>query len=234
MLLKVRKFHKWLGIVIGVQLLFWTASGIYFAWIPIDEVRGRTEAVAAKPVLAAGKWVAPAEIMARTSLSAVHGLELKSIGGIPYYIVRGEGGRERYDARSGEAAFPLSAAEAEARARADFLGEAGVLSVELVERDPPGEFKRALPAWRVALDNPGRTHIYVDAVTGEISARRNRLWRWYDLLWMLHIMDYGEREDFNNPLVRGVSIAAMVVVLSGFLMFWLLSRRRRAVSKPRA
>lgn len=226
MILKVRKFHKWLGVVIGVQLLIWTLSGVYFAWIPIDEVRGRNLAALDKPLLQAASWVRPETIMARTRLTAVHGLELKTVGGIPYYIVRAEDGRERYDARDGQAAFPLTAAEAEALARADFLGEPGVVSLDLIEQDAPGEFKRALPVWRVALGNPGETHIYVDAITGEISARRNRLWRWYDFLWMLHIMDYDQREDFNNTLVRGVSLAAMVVVLSGFTMFWLLSRRR--------
>lgn len=91
MILKVRKLHKWLGVVIGLQLLLWTASGVYFAWIPIDEVRGRHQAARAPAPLEPGNWVAPGTVVARTRLAAVHAVELKSIGGIPLLYSQGRG-----------------------------------------------------------------------------------------------------------------------------------------------
>jgi hypothetical protein len=39
----LRKIHRYLGIVIGLQLLLWTGSGFYFALNPIERVRGETE-----------------------------------------------------------------------------------------------------------------------------------------------------------------------------------------------
>ena len=32
--------HKWAGLVLGVQILLWFASGLFMAFFPIDEVRG--------------------------------------------------------------------------------------------------------------------------------------------------------------------------------------------------
>jgi hypothetical protein len=31
--------HKWLALIIGVQILFWFASGLFFALYPIERVR---------------------------------------------------------------------------------------------------------------------------------------------------------------------------------------------------
>ena len=36
----VRKAHRWISVFVGVQLLMWTASGLYFSWTDIDEIHG--------------------------------------------------------------------------------------------------------------------------------------------------------------------------------------------------
>ncbi len=38
-----RKWHRRLGLFIGIQLLFWTAGGVYFSWFHIDNVHGDYE-----------------------------------------------------------------------------------------------------------------------------------------------------------------------------------------------
>ena len=35
-----RKAHRFLGVFIGIQFLFWTISGLYFSWTDIDEIHG--------------------------------------------------------------------------------------------------------------------------------------------------------------------------------------------------
>lgn len=37
---KFRKTHRFLGIFIGIQFLFWTISGLYFSWTDIDKIHG--------------------------------------------------------------------------------------------------------------------------------------------------------------------------------------------------
>ena len=36
----VRKSHRYLGLVIGIQFIFWTVGGLYFSWTDIDEIHG--------------------------------------------------------------------------------------------------------------------------------------------------------------------------------------------------
>jgi len=112
-----------------------------------------------------------------------------------------------------------------------------LVSVQLVaEAQYRGEYRgKPAPAWRVDLEHPKRPHIYVDAVTGEALARRNRLWRLFDFFWMLHIMDYRARESFNHPLLTAMSALALATGLSGLgLWGWRGATwaRRRAGRPP--
>ena len=36
----LRKFHKYISLLVSIQLLLWTISGIYFAFNKIENVRG--------------------------------------------------------------------------------------------------------------------------------------------------------------------------------------------------
>lgn len=36
----IRRSHRYLGVVLGIQFLFWTFSGLYFSWSDIDEIHG--------------------------------------------------------------------------------------------------------------------------------------------------------------------------------------------------
>ncbi|HYW15587.1 MAG TPA: hypothetical protein VE891_05470 [Allosphingosinicella sp.] len=72
------------------------------------------------------------------------------------------------------------------------------------------------------------TCFYLDSATGEILARRTRWWRFYDLMWGIHIMDLKTREDAHNPLLVGFAIVALVTILLALAMLPLtLGRRRR-------
>ena len=37
---RIRRLHRWLGLLIGIQFLAWTISGLYFSWSDMDEVHG--------------------------------------------------------------------------------------------------------------------------------------------------------------------------------------------------
>jgi uncharacterized iron-regulated membrane protein len=83
----------------------------------------------------------------------------------------------------------------------------------------------ALPAYRVALADAAGTVVYVDATTGDVTARRNDLWRTYDFLWSLHIMDYRGRESFNHLLIHAAACLAMATVLSGIVLLCVRAAR---------
>ena len=144
--------------------------------------------------------------------------------------MKGAARTARVDARTGRLA-PVDEAEAAAIARRDQPNAPPARHVELVSGEPALEYRDcepaecSLPAYRVALDDAAGTVIYVDAVTGDVTARRNDMWRTYDFFWSLHIMDYRAREDFNHWLIRGESLLAVATVASGIALLLLRATR---------
>ena len=125
--------------------------------------------------------------------------------------------------------------EAIAIARAGFVPDAPVSNVDFVEEvSGSSEYRgRELPAYRVEFDHPSGTRIYVSANRGLVMARRNNTWRVFDFLWMLHIMDYENRDDINNVILRILSILGVVTVLTGYLLWILTSRTFHGLRKRR-
>ena len=107
-----------------------------------------------------------------------------------------------------------------------YHGDDAIVKVELLAEPPSEVGKRQAPIWAVHYDNVGKTTLYFSPHSGELLARRHELWRWFDFLFMLHIMDYEERSDVNNTLLRVASIVGLLFALSG-LWLLLFSFRRR-------
>ena len=85
---------------------------------------------------------------------------------------------------------------------------------------------RELPLFKVTTSSEDEVNVYVDAVSGEVKAIRSDSWRWWDLLWSLHIMDYTERENIDNFLLKIFSILALISSLSGITLFFLGLKKR--------
>lgn len=55
--------------------------------------------------------------------------------------------------------------------------------------------------------------------TGAVTARRSTLWRIFDFLWSLHIMDFENHEDFDTPLLIIATALGLAVIVTGMVMF---------------
>ena len=221
--------HRWLGLVTGVQLLFWCAGGFVFSTHDIEWVRGNHGRDKSPPATlpADGIATSPAEAIAASGLAGVHEVTLTTLLDKPIYRLVGQGGSALVDAASGEA-FVIDEAQARQIAQADRSKKPEVTQAVLIIGDAPTEFRgRDLPAWRVELADADNTHVYIDQSTGAIAARRNDAWRRFDFFWMLHTMDYSGRDDFNTPWLVGFSVLGLLSVGSGWTI-WLF----RLVRKP--
>lgn len=224
----IRQVHRWLGLLVGLQILLWVSGGVVMSVLKLEEVRG--EHLAAQrplaPLDAAKVGVSPADLLARPSDTVPATLTLTSLLERPVYRLSGEGKTWLVDAGNGAILSPLPQETAEAIARADYAGEAPLAAMEWVEL-PESEFRgRAPPLWRARFADALDTAIYVAPDSGLVVARRNDLWRVFDFVWMLHIMDYQERENFNHPLLVTSAVTALLFVLSGAVMLFLSFRRR--------
>lgn len=218
--------HKWIGLFVGLQIVFWVMGGVVMSWIPIEEVRGEHKVALTVPPAIDNQL----DLLSFQALSELAGRPIIQLGydtllGKTIAKIRFEDGQEIRDAITGQLITPISKELAQTIAEADYAHDYPVSAViEMMENNI--DYRGPLPVWRVNFADDEKTSIYVSPVQARVVARRSSDWRLFDFFWMLHIMDYEERQDFNNPLLITFSISALVFALSGlFLIFYRFYRR---------
>jgi len=214
------QLHKWTGLIIGLQVLAWIGSGLYMTFVPIETVRGEhnIRKVEAPDLRESDVKGFPAQAL-KALPGKVSRVELVHVDGRPVWRVDVDGKpAAMVDDRSGEVLSPLSEAAATRIAAADFAGMGKIVSVKLLESNPPIEFRGDLPVWQFSFDDSDSTNLYVSPLSGKVVARRSSTWRVYDFLWSLHIMDYRDRTDFNNWLVVMSAAVALILTISGIVI----------------
>ncbi|GJL96824.1 MAG: hypothetical protein DHS20C06_06410 [Hyphobacterium sp.] len=223
--------HKWAALIIGLQVLAWVAGGLVMSAIPIQQVRGEHNISEQSETLDLSGVMAPGEAAAIADITP-DAVEFRSwLGRTVYEFSRENGASLLVDAVSGEILSPIDEDTARAVARADYAGDPDIEAVTFFA-EATWESRRPEPSWRVAFADGEGTRLYISTATGEVIARRNDVWRFYDFFWMLHIMDYGDRSHFNHPLLILASLFALGMSLFGFILLfpWLgrmISRRKR-------
>src|SRR3546814_16962298 len=71
------------------------------------------------------------------------------------------------------------------------------------------------PFWQIEFEGWNRPTLYISPTTGEMISRRHNLWRIFDFAWMIHIMDYENRTNVNNPLLPVATWSAVFMAISG-------------------
>lgn len=218
---KVRKAHRWLALIVGIQLLLWTVSGLYMTAVPLHMVHGKHLISQAEStnLADAGNLYPIANILQKHTTAT--SIQLTKVADNLVYIAKEDGVTHIYDAVTGLAKLQVSQDKAKQIAQARYTGKGQVVSVVKIEDrgQAPELGGRALPMWQVNFDDWVNTSVYVSANVEKVETVRSDIWRIFDFLWMLHIMDYSERENFNNPLVIFMSTLGCFIALSGIIMF---------------
>ena len=154
----LRKFHKYISLLIAIQLLLWTISGIYFSFNKIENVRGEQYlAIQAKPAI---------------------------------------------ERAINEKKLDFESAKIIVEKKTILIPQ----SIEIIEESKRGsEYRgRELPLYKViSLTKLGKEiNVYQNPFTGEIVAIRSSEWRIWDLMWGLHIMDWVDRDNIDNILLK--------------------------------
>ncbi|MFP5329094.1 MAG: PepSY domain-containing protein [Alphaproteobacteria bacterium] len=224
--------HKWLGLFIGLQVVIWSLSGLYMTAIHIDIIHGdHLVRELPGPKIPASALADPVAVAAANGASA---MRLTLLGGQPAYVLSAEAGERVVDARSGRPLPPPDEAEIRRIATATYTGTEPIASIRLIE-EIPGEIRgRKPPLWRVEFDHWNKPTLYFSPTTGELLTRRHELWRIFDFVWMLHIMDYDERENVNNTLLRVFTWGAVLMALSGaWLLLFSFPKKKKKKAQAR-
>ena len=172
----LRKFHRYISLLIAVQLLLWTVSGIYFSFNKIENVRGEQYRISSTENPIAIK----PELEKLDFESAMRIVEERT-------ILRPQ-------------------------------------TIEIIEKPKRGsEYRgRKLPLYKVvSFSNEGKEiNVYQEPFSGEIVAIRSAQWRIWDLMWGLHIMDWVDRDNIDNLLLKIFSFIALFTSISGVILFF--------------
>lgn len=230
---KLRQWHKWLSLAIGGQVLLWLASGVYMVVVDLDFIHGDHLVTNMTEIIEAGDEPAVTFAEIVSEYPDATSITLANWVGRPVYRVTSDEGLKLVDAGSGVALSPIQESDAIAVARFHYTRDNEVRSATLLEdkADAPSEIQsRPLPLWRIDFDDPGSTAFYVSPSDGSLVTRRHTYWRLFDFAWMLHIMDYEERADVNNPLLRIAAGLGLLLSLVGMCLLFFSFRRRGQIA----
>ena len=205
------RFHRWAGLILGVQILLWFASGLFMALAPIELVRGthlRAD-IASDVVLADVDFAAVADAHAKPFTS----LEVYRIADRTVVTLDGTHHRDRL----GQPLTPLPETFIRDIATTSHTKAAPLAALTLLDENSL-DYRGPLPVWQARFADSARTRFYIDPTTGDIRNVRTRLWRVFDTMWMLHIMDYSDRTNFNTWWLRLFAAAATLFALSGLAL----------------
>ena len=209
----VRKIHKYLSFFISLQLLLWTISGIYFAFNKIELIRGE-------------QYLNPKETSFDLSkldfkVERAEEVEFKKRLGQEIVIIKAKDTTSYLD-MLGEPVPKISTKDA-----MDSVSSQTILlplAAEVVSNKKSGsEYRgRPLPIYKVKSKNSegAELNVYINVYSGEILAIRSNKWKIWDLMWGFHIMDWKERDNIDNLLLKIFSILALMSSVTGIMLFF--------------
>ena len=232
----IRRTHRYLGIVLGIQFLMWTISGLYFSWTNLDEIHGDFQRKHPSHLSGQISLASPETALKGNGnpVDSIESIQLVTILGRPFYNIQYFSGpalkKILADATTGQVRPPVSKEESISIAKESFIGDPVLKSVEYITTtNRHHEYRhKPLPAWAITFDHPTNTTVYVSAQSGKVESFRNNKWRIFDFLWMGHTMDYHSRDNINNWLLRIFSAFGLVTIVSGFVLFFISSKRIRS------
>jgi hypothetical protein len=212
-----RKLHKWLGYLLALQLLAWLLGGLIMSAIPLEKVHGKHLAnrklnnpFTQQDYTASLDKIA-AQVENPTQIIFEHFLTT------PLITVMNNSGQQSFNGITGEPFSAPSKQQITTNAQAHLLINAQPISTTFIAKGAR-ETSYSTNIWQIQFNDPLNTTLYLSATNGEVITVRSTIWRTFDFFWMLHIMDYEQRENFNNPLLISFAATSVLFCLSGILL----------------
>ncbi len=218
--------HKWLGLIIGIQVLLWIAGGFFFAMLPFQSVIKGHAYVHKLDNQFEQQTLYPLSDIT-TQINNIRALTTLNINHQPVYKITDINDQHYlFNARTGERLQAPSEQDIRQHAKALYKGDGNIISIRLIDQPLPrqlfivDELYGKTHMWQVKFDDIWSNRLYFDGNTGEYYNIRNNAWVLYDFFWRLHLMDYWEGESFNHWLIRIAVVLAILLAISGIVMLF--------------
>ncbi len=235
------RYHRWLGLLVGIPMILWTISGICHPLMANFLSRPLPKAFH-PPADVAHESIERSliQVLRQNDYTTFSGFRLVRLQEHAYYQVHGRDGSLRYfSCLTGEELEDGDTIHAEQLAR-QFAAdeESAVAAIERVERftGEYGLINRFLPVYRVRLTRPDSVDVYVDIIGERLATHNDSVRR--VLLWVFrnfHTWSFlGERE---NPLRVSIivlfSLFTLTVAATGVYLFIGMKGGKKGAAKKR-
>ncbi|RTR38786.1 2Fe-2S iron-sulfur cluster binding domain-containing protein [Shewanella canadensis] len=219
----IKTFHKWLSLLVGLQLLVWLGTGLYFNVMDHDKASGNQNRQRVEsPAVDLQRLIEPKTVIREYDTTV--SMSLITLLSHPYYLLIHEKGLYRHfknsyslvDAVTGKP-FVITKTIATVIALESYKGTATVAATVKLT-GPSDDFpKEQNSLWQVNIDDDLNTSVYVDAGSGRLIGHSNDDKRFVDFIFMLHFMDYASEGSFNNVQVIVFAIFTLFFAFTGLI-----------------
>lgn len=215
-----KKLHKWLSLIVGVQLLVWLSTGLYFNLMDHKKASGNINRIT--PVVSEKLSDFTLFPVVKLSLTSFEKLGIVWLQNTPHYLVTLRSAAHSYqkqqqqifNAVTGNIVM-LDEVMASDIAMASYRGEGFIDNAVLLQAPISDLPKQENAVWQIDVDDQFNTSIYVSNSTGQVIAHITDDRRLKDLMFMLHFMDYTNEGSFNNWQIIVFALLTLLLSLTG-------------------
>ena len=134
---KARKLHKWLGLMLGIQVFFWIAGGLIMSAIPLEKVHGKH--LANKVInnnIGASEYRYSLDKLIGQIDEQIIEIKFSSVLELPVYIIQTHSNRQLFNAQTGDVLDAISQTQIRALAKQHYLGEGKLEKMSLLDEIP--------------------------------------------------------------------------------------------------
>ncbi|MCL1077019.1 hypothetical protein D5R81_19745 [Parashewanella spongiae] len=215
-----RRWHWWLSILIGAQVLIWSLSGAYMVLTDIHFIRGQHLTKPLSPIELTPKHIGYGFQQVFTDYPEATDVQLNLTTQPPQ--IQFNTGQQIINVSiiDGKVLPRLTAEDISALAHAHYAEKASIKNIQLLEQAPSEISARHAPIWQVTFNDTANTTFYFNEETHQLVIKRHDFWRVFDFLWRLHIMDYWQGENIHTPWLTATSIFTLFMSLLGLLLIY--------------
>ncbi len=247
-----KHFHKWLALLVFIQLFTWIVSGFLVGRLDANVASGRIT-MQADSVSNNNNSIL-VDIKHNKQLVSIdksfeqygeaQEISLKKLQNKWVYQIKHSAGRHEYwqsaytmvDAAS-SSLIEINQTLAESIALASYKPLADQASAKIASSELLSHAGSAIPkeqnaVWRIIISDKLATQIYIRANTGKVIKHVNSLSEWKALLLKLHFMDYANEGSFNNIFSKVFASITLLLSFSGLVwLFQLLKEGQLSLAR---
>lgn len=225
----IKSLHKWLSLLVFIQLFIWLGTGMFFNLMDHDKASGNKYRQALVSQKVDHQRLLNPQILLTASKFLASEITLVQRLGKPYYLLTHDKGLYKHfdshfslvDAYTG-IVKQVDIEMASALALASYSGSGKIATTSLVM--PPVEdfLKEKNNLWQVNFIDELQTSVYINASSGQLVGHSNEDKRFVDFFFMLHFMDYpifgrSAVGGFNNWQISIFAILTLLFCLTGLI-----------------